>query len=469
MLAANSAQHTGRCEMQPHERYAELRAAARVRERPLLVTPRSYGELELQARWFAGDFGRTFRAVSGEEIEVVQFGVWNREAGPDFSQAAVRVNGGESMRGSIEFELTDSGWEAHGHSTNSAFDDTILHVFVNSSAPQFFTRTSANRNVLQVRVDPAALPDAFTSGVPLAKPGRCHAPLREVSEERANEIIEAAARFRLSQKAARLQRLAANHGRDEALFQEIAGALGYKQNKLPFTLVAQRLTLRRLRENAADIEALLFGTAGFLSANLTDYNRQTRDYVRDLWERWWLHRDANERLVLPAKAWKLSGARPLNHPQRRIAALAVIARDWPKFVDSLGQNDDARLAQFFQAISHPFWDRHFTLTSEASSNGMALIGDTRIAEILANVIYPWRIHTHQDVWSSYAQLHAKLTNRRVETAASRLFGFDSDRRRALLKTVAHQQGLLQIYEDFCMQDNSDCEQCPFPEQMRNWQ
>jgi hypothetical protein len=28
--------------------------------------------------------------------------------------------------------------------------------------------------------------------------------------------------------------------------------------------------------------------------------------------------------------------------------------------------------------------------------------------------------------------------------------------------------LLQIYEDFCMQDNSDCAQCPFPEQMANW-
>jgi hypothetical protein len=37
-----------------------------------------------------------------------------------------------------------------------------------------------------------------------------------------------------------------------------------------------------------------------------------------------------------------------------------------------------------------------------------------------------------------------------------------------LRTVVHQQGLLQIYEDFCMQDNSDCAQCPFPEQMANW-
>jgi hypothetical protein len=38
----------------------------------------------------------------------------------------------------------------------------------------------------------------------------------------------------------------------------------------------------------------------------------------------------------------------------------------------------------------------------------------------------------------------------------------------LMKTIAHQQGLLQIYEDFCLQDNSDCAQCPFPEQMQKW-
>lgn len=468
MPAANAPLHTRRRDMQPHERYAELRAAARVRERPLLVTPRGYSELELQARWFAGDFGRTFRATSGEEIEIVQFGVWNREAGPDFTEAAIRIDAADPMRGSIEFELNDTGWETHGHATNPAFDDTILHVFVNSTSRQFFTRTSANRNVPQVRVDPATLSDAFTSGVPLAKPGRCHAPLREVSEERATSILEAAARFRLNQKAARLQRISVTHGRDEALFQEIAAALGYKQNKLPFTLLAQRLTLRRLRDKIEDIEALLFGTAGFLGGDLAKYKQQTREYVRDLWERWWLRRAEIGRLALSTNAWKLSGARPLNHPQRRVAALSVIAREWPKFVESLAEADDARLAQFFRSIVHPFWDCHYTLTSDVSSPPMALVGDTRVAEIFANVIYPWRLQTREDVWNSFAQLRAKLTNRRVATAASRLFGVESERRRTFLRTLAHQQGLLQIYEDFCMQDNSDCEHCPFPEQMRNW-
>ena len=68
---------------------------------------------------------------------------------------------------------------------------------------------------------------------------------------------------------------------------------------------------------------------------------------------------------------------------------------------------------------------------------------------------------------AYEKLPARLTNRRLETAVTRLFGNDP-RRRSFVKSVAQQQGLLQIYEDFCLRDNSDCLHCPFPEQMRKW-
>src|SRR3954469_15347949 len=138
--------------------YSELRASARVQERALFPALRTPSELELQARWFAGDFGRRFTSVTGDEIEIVQFGIWNREAGPDFSDAAIRINGSEPIRGTIEFDLADRSWETHGHSTNPAFDGAILHVFVEQSERAFFTRTRSNRNVPQVRVDLAALP-----------------------------------------------------------------------------------------------------------------------------------------------------------------------------------------------------------------------------------------------------------------------------------------------------------------------
>ena len=458
------------------DRYAQLRDSDRVRERALFVSPNIPSELELQARWFAGDFGRHFRSAAGDEIEVVQFGTWNREAGPDFRDAAIRINGGDPIRGCIEIDLLDRSWETHGHSTNPAFDETVLHVFVEESDREFFTRTKSNRNVPQVHIDPAVLPDAISANIPLARPGRCQAPLKDLPEERVRSVLDAAAQFRLRQKAARMHQKIDSRGRDEVLFQELAAALGYKENKLPFTLITQRLSLRSLRETASDVESMLFGVAGFLqTADLDVYKKSAREYVRQLWDRWWPHRDALQRLILPRKIWTFSSSRPLNHPQRRLAALAILARDWTRLQRASGQSSVSAARHFFRTLDHAFWNFHYTLTSKSAPKKMALIGESRVADILANVLFPfWVAHDHdssgslgQNVWAEYSKLPAQLSNRRLETGATRLFGNDP-RRKQFLKTVANQQGLLQIYEDFCMRDNSDCAQCPFPEQIQKW-
>ena len=482
------------------DRYAQLRDIDRIRERTLFVSPRIPNELELQARWFAGDFGKDFVSTTSDKIDIVQFGTWNREAGPDFRDAAIRINGGDSVRGCIELDVIDRSWEAHGHATNPAFEGTVLHVFVEKSGRKFFTRTRSNRSVPQICIDLTALPDAFSANIPLARPGRCQAPLKDLPEERVCHVLDAAAQFRLQQKANRIRSKIDSHGRDEALFQEIAAALGYKENKLPFMLLAQRLPLTSLREALPDIESMLFGVAGFLqTADLDAYKRSTREYVRQLWDRWWPHRDGLERLILPTKVWRITSTRPVNHPQRRLAALATLAREWPAFRRSIGSpvtvgeairfpSRDANSVpyraakgrmktphRFFGDLDHLFWNFHYTLTADPSPRKMALIGESRVTDILANVVFPfWLAHdldpaspSGTSLWAEYAKLPAQLSNRRLETGATRLFGNDP-RRKQFLRTVAHQQGLLQIYEDFCMQDNSDCAQCPFPEQMAKW-
>src|SRR5216110_2090238 len=418
------------------ERYAQTRDTARVRERALFVSPRIPSELELQARWFAGDFGKHFVTTAGDKIDIVQFGTWNREAGPDFRDAAIRVNGGDPLRGCIEIDLLDRSWATHGHATNPAFEETVLHVFVDRSDREFFTRTRLNRTVRQVHIAPGDLPDAFSANIPLARPGRCQAPLKDLPEERVRSVLDAAAQFRLRQKAARIRHKIDSRGRDEVLFQELATALGYKENKVPFTLITQRLPLKSLRETASDIESILFGTAGFLrAANLDIYKKSTREYVRRLWDGWWPHRDELQRLILPAKTWRLSSTRPLNHPQRRLAALAILARDWSRLQRTSGKSSIAAASDFFEALDHPFWNFHYTLTAAESPKKMALIGDSRVADILANVLFPfWVTHDLEAstppgtrLWAEYTKLPAQLSNRRLKTAATRLFGNDPRR------------------------------------------
>src|ERR1700758_3097415 len=122
---------------------------------PLLGEPagnlaEKLAELEWQAMWYSGAFGTTFRTVSGSLVEIIQFGFWNREPGPDFVHASLRVDGERLLEGDIELDIHVADWDRHGHSQNPAFDRVVLHLFLRKSTARHFTRTTQNREVIQI-------------------------------------------------------------------------------------------------------------------------------------------------------------------------------------------------------------------------------------------------------------------------------------------------------------------------------
>ncbi|HEX4086359.1 MAG TPA: DUF2851 family protein [Chthoniobacteraceae bacterium] len=429
--------------------------------------PEPPGEIELQARWFSGEFGREFKTVDGRAARIIQFGVWNREAGPDFAEAAISIDGGEPLRGAIELDLDARDWERHGHATNPAYEGVVLHVYFQSGEAAAFARTVSNRGVPQVRLDLRAIAGPPPNPVPAATPGRCVAPLSGLDLPTVRGVLEGAAQYRLRRKAARLARLRETRGDDEALYQALAETLGYKSNKLPFALLSQRTSVRALRRMER-IDALLFGVAGFLKPeDFPGAAPVTKAYLRELWEGWWAMRAEWEHLTVPPELWKTGGQRPVNHPQRRLAALAAMVRQWPKVREAAAACDTAKLRKLLTALHDEYWEHHYTVRSDAAARPMALVGKDRFNAMFANVFVPWAILDHPEKWEEYRALNADLSNRRVEVAAMRLFAGDP-RQSDLLKSAAMQQGLLQIYEDFCMQDESDCAACPFPRQLGQW-
>jgi hypothetical protein len=450
-------------------RYEALRPAAAARAiRDELIPDGAPPEIELQARWFAGEFGKEFRTVDGRAVKVIQFGVWNREAGPDFAEAAISLDGGAPARGAIELDLDARDWERHGHATNPAYEAVVLHLFFQEADARAFTRTLSNRAIPQVRLDLAAvLGSPPPNPAPLAAPGRCVAPLRDLDLDKVRGVIEGAAQFRLQRKAARLACLREAHGDDEALYQALAETLGYKSNKLPFALLSQRVPVRLLRRSG-EADALLFGVAGFLKPeDFPQAGPATKTYLRGLWEKWWALRGEWEALAIPPDLWKLGGQRPVNHPQRRLAALGAMARRWPKFRAAAEKCSRQEIHALFAALREEYWERHYTVQSATAKTPMALVGASRVTEMLANVFYPWAILKQPEKWAEYLELPAELSNRRVQVAAARLFASDP-RQAELLKRASMQQGLLQIYEDFCMQDATDCAACLFPTQVAHW-
>ena len=98
---------------------------------------------------------------------------------------------------------------------------------------------------------------------------------------------------------------------------------------------------------------------------------------------------------------------------------------------------------------------------------LAMIGGTRVQEIMANVCYPLLVPENAELWSEFKRLSSALDNQKVRRAALRLFG-ETPRSVRMQKKLFQQQGLLQIYEDYCLEDDSACAECPFPERLKEW-
>jgi hypothetical protein len=393
---------------------------------------RGRGELELQSRFYAGEFGLAWRGEDGEAIEVVHLGQWNREPGPDFVGATVRVDGVEK-KGDIELDREVADWERHGHAQNRAFADVVLHVFFARGRRRFFTRTCRHDAVVQVRLGAAR--ERLASAADCGERGAAMRPAD------VDALVDAAARFRLARKREGWLRAEALHGRAEAMFQYLACGLGYKTNGIPFLLVAQRVGLERARTGVG--EALLFGVAGFLDALRFDAaDGDSRVYARRLWDSWWAMRGSEARLTLPADAWTFAAVRPQNHPHRRMGALAAIA-------SCIEQFEQASSAPAFLAalgrLHHDFWESRASLDGMPLRGRVALVGVQRAADLAANTYAP-TLEGGQGI-AALREIRAGSPSGKVRRALAWL-GIEATHAASLTATALGQQGLLQLYDDF---------------------
>ncbi|MEY3394424.1 MAG: hypothetical protein RL346_660 [Verrucomicrobiota bacterium] len=437
-----------------------------------VAAPKLPPELELQALWFSGAFGRVFRLKNGRSLHILQFGEWNRGPGPDFSHCAIQIDQ-TRFTGDIEIDSRSSDWESHAHSTNPAFSNTILHVTFEPSQRETFIRTSLNREVPELLISTAQLNEALrlpSRDTAIAIPGRCFQPLRKIPKESIERLLKEAALRRSSQKTTQMLRAADAHGIDCALFQVAAETLGYAGNSLAMKWLAQRVPIGMLLDHADQAEAILLGTAGFLHPRLyLQAPEDTRDYLSSLWETWWKIRPQHEPAENRFPRWKTHGQRPANHPHRRVGGISTLVKNWKRFRDLALATPFATkpLVDFLHGLRHDFWSHHHTLTSARSQNAVSVFGKNHALELAANHLIPLALHENRFTFKEYHKIRQSSTNRILHRCAIRLFG-DEKTAKPYLSRLSQQQALLQLYRDFCLEDFSDCSLCPFPEQLAQW-
>jgi hypothetical protein len=439
----------------------------------------------LQAIWFHQRLHRDrLRMPGGQRVQVLHPGFWNREAGPDFRGAVVQIGDEPPRTGDVEIDLQGADWRAHGHDTNPNFANVVLHVvWQGETSPHF--PTVALKPVIDSPLTELAqwLGSDSAKSFPMELRGKCCAPLRHLSANQLSDLLHQAAAIRFQAKASHLQARAKQAGWEQALWEGLFRALGYKQNFWPM----QRLGELRgpicdggATPSVLGLQARLLGVGGLLPDELPRPQSTNGSYVRRLWDAWWREREAFCGWALPRALWKFSGLRPANHPQRRLALAAHWLADRQLLTRleawCIRKPDNAghhfALLEALRTGKDEFWSQHWTLRSRRFNKSQPLLGAARVTDLAINVILPWlwiravegkNLQLRDELEHRYFSWPAAEDNAVLRLARQRLLGGASAR---AVAGAAAQQGLLQIVRDFCEHSDSMCAQCQFPEMVK---
>ncbi len=437
----------------------------------------SFSEHFLQVLWNERYLLDALSCSNGASLQIIHQGDWNVAAGPDFHDAALIING-KLIRGDVEIHQRTSDWLRHNHHLDPLYTNVVLHAVWIDDGP--IDHTPSNVLVLQDSLNPAwklLLHEVENICYPYARqlpPGKCAIRWALTENDKIQEVLAAAGLARFEAKTARFARQAAAQSPDQTLYEFMFESLGYKNNKDAFRQLATEIPLEQLRrfETEEDLEAVLFGAAGLLpDPTMTTLLPEMEERAQRLWHRWWA-------LGAPklAISWNHSLARPLNSPCRRLAAGVKWLRltdfqpmKWLQNFAEIAQSPKQLLVVLFEKDYDQLHWRGCLNFEIAVKPAAALLGRQRIADIIANVFLPALCASSVVGYTEEAAHLAKaaflmmppMQGNRSLTEAAHRFLTPPSRAKEVLKRASHQQGLLDIYHNFCQNLGHDCSKCPF--------
>ncbi|MBD5324062.1 MAG: DUF2851 family protein [Bacteroides sp.] len=261
------------------------------------------------------------RTVDGRRVQVIDPGLLNTDAGPDFFNAKVSIDG-HTWAGNVEIHVRASDWHRHGHHNDRAYDTVILHVVDRDDA---VVRRPDGEIIPQLRMPCSAdLNEHYRNLVGRADIDiPCAATIKALPSLYLTDWLTTLAYERLYEKADRIEALLNRFAGDweQTCYVTVARGLGFGVNSEPFERLALSLPLRFIGKHSDDataVEALLFGQAGLITPAVAAADSYAARLAREydfLTAKFGLRRP-------DSLGWKMSRMRPANFPHRRIAVLA---------------------------------------------------------------------------------------------------------------------------------------------------
>jgi hypothetical protein len=419
--------------------------------------------------------GCKLKTASGQSLTVLYPGKTSDAPGSDFQDAVIKVDR-HTLKGNIEVHVKSSDWRKHGHHQNPAYNGVVLHVVM-------WHDCQCDAELQNGAVIPTITIDKYLkndTGKPISGVVSCSG-IGAYSNKKLLEILDMAGAARFYEKTTQFQNNMKHKDAGQCLYCGIMSALGYAHNKEPFLELAERVPLSILEsvvhsERTDDKslirqQALLIGNAGFLPSQRQEVKYgQVADcpYINELETMWKIFEHCD---VMALTDWQVFRVRPSNFPLRRIAGMSHLVQHYREkgllaglveFVREVSSEKSyLQLEAGLMVSGDDYWVSHFDFNKQCRGLSKWLIGQSRAADIVINILLPFVYAWGKDdgqieiaekafaLFRSYPPVETNTVERHMRTQ----FGLKSSQ----VNSAQRQQGLLHIYKKWCTQGK--CREC----------
>jgi hypothetical protein len=313
------------------------------------------------------------------KVEVIDPGLHNRNSGPDFFNAKVKI-GGTLWVGNVEIHDRSSDWYVHGHDSDAHYNNVVLHVV---GVADRDVQTEAGDFVPQLVLEvPQRVHDNYEELLRTDSYPPCYRIIPQLTSLTVHSWMAALQTERLEQKTIAIGERVRQAGGswEDAYFQTMARNYGFGINGDAFEEWARHIPLQAVgkhRDDLFQIEAIFLGQAGLLelSAIPERYQQQalSEGYFSKLRNEYQYLAHKFSLTPMDASLWRFLRLRPQNFPHIRISQLANLYYQRKAGLSALIDcKDTVAMAEMLRTQVTPYWETHYTFGSESMKNAKHL-------------------------------------------------------------------------------------------------
>ena len=335
---------------------------------------------------------KELKTTTGQQVEVIDTGLANTDAGPDFFNAKLKLDG-VLWIGNIEIHERSSDWFKHGHHADAGYNSVILHIA--SEIDTEISRSNGERIPQIQLICPEAVRTNYKELLETDSYPPCYRIIPSLSPFTAHSWMSALQMERFEQKATLLnERLKHCQGNwEDAFFITLARNFGFGLNGDAFETWAHQLPFRaedKHRNDLFQIEAIFFGQAGILEDSDGDgyYLRLKKEYTY-LQHKFGL-------IPMDASLWRFLRLRPANFPHIRIAQLACLYHRAYGLLSRIMETETLQgVRDILKGGTSEYWLTHYTFGGSSPSRPKTLSNtslDLLIINTVVTFLYAYGLH-----------------------------------------------------------------------------